>query len=72
MFILIKAGEKYLKDGFEWQVVSIDKNLVRSKSTSHDVNDLEQLDEFNRQVVRGTIQVIALCQLEPKKVKEAQ
>jgi hypothetical protein len=72
MFIFVKPGENYIKDGFEWQVVSIDKNLVRSKSNSHDVNDLEQLDEFNRQVVIGTIQVVASCHLDANTITEAQ
>jgi hypothetical protein len=64
MFIFVKPSENYIKDGFEWQVVSIEKNLVRSKSISHDVNDLEQLAEFNRQVVNGTIQVVASRHLD--------
>lgn len=68
MFIFIKPGENYIKDGFEWQVADIDKNLVRSKCVGHDISDLEQLDEFNRQVVIGTIQIVVSYQLNADKI----
>ena len=58
MFIFINPGETYIKDGFHWKVTSIDKNLIRSTCIGHDLNDLEQLEEFNRQVVCGVIEVL--------------
>ncbi|OUS03068.1 hypothetical protein A9Q81_08215 [Gammaproteobacteria bacterium 42_54_T18] len=57
MFIFVEPGQKYFKDGFLWVVKSIEGNLVKSRCVEHDVNDVETLKEFNRQVVRGAISV---------------
>ena len=58
MFIFVEPGQRYIRDGFQWQVMAIDQNLVHSSCIGHDINDLEQLKEFNRQVVSGEISVI--------------
>jgi len=55
MYIFVDQGQRYFKDGFEWEVLSIKRNLVKSTCIGHDINDLEELKEFNRQVVTGEI-----------------
>lgn len=55
MFIFAEPGQVYIRHGLSWIVVSIDGNLVKSHAVDFDVQDLEILAQFNREVIAGLI-----------------
>ncbi len=55
MFIFAEPGQLYIRNGLSWIVDSINGNLVKSRAVDFDVQDLEILAQFNREVIAGLI-----------------
>lgn len=55
MLIFAAPGQVYIRHSLKWVVDAIEGNLVRSKSVDHDIQDVEVLKVFNREVVAGLI-----------------